>query len=233
MMKYAIFDLDHTLLPIDSGDAWTRFIIDATGAEQKATLLEQAEAINQGYRAGAFDPEAAVAFQMSLLTRTDRARLLQLREQFLTSVVWPAITPAALNLVADRRNAGFTLIMASGTHQFVTAPIAQRFGISILLAAKPEQDAQGLFTGRLVGSHSYREGKLTLLKSFLCEQPHAVPYLLEAYSDSINDLPLLEFVEAQGGRAVAVNADKRLANLAIERGWERLDLYEKEHISPC
>ena len=60
-----------------------------------------------------------------------------------------------------------------------------------------------------------------------------MPYLLEAYSDSINDLPLLEFVEAQGGRAVAVNADKRLANLAIERGWERLELYEKEHISPC
>ena len=224
-MQFAIFDLDHTLLPIDSGDAWTHFIIEQTGSDQ-SELKEKAVAINQGYRRGDFDAEDAVRFQMGLLSRFPRAALDAHRETFLETVVWPQITDKALALVEDRRRAGFECVLASGTHRYVSGRIAERFGIKYVVAATPEEDGAGNMTGALLGSHSYREGKVALLKAFL-EEKGAEDAKLEAYSDSINDLPLLTFVAQKGGRAVAVNADDALRAEAQKRGWETLELFAK------
>lgn len=228
-MKFAIFDLDHTLLPIDSGDAWTRFVIAQTGTERDA-LEQKAIEINQGYHRGVFDPDDTIRFQLGLLTHFSRAELERLRQQFLEETVWPQVTEKALALVASRRAAGFEPVLASGTHRFVTAPIAERFGIQHLVSATPEVDAQGEFTGRVVDSHSYQEGKLRLLKAFLAPYQAQGTVVLEGYSDSINDLPFLTYVTEQGGRAVAVNADAKLAREAQARGWSSLELFAKEDL---
>ncbi len=228
-MQFAIFDLDHTLLPMDSGDSWTHFIINATGAEREA-LAAKAVEINEGYRQGTFDPEDAIRFQMGLLCRFARAELFALREQFLQEFVWPSVRPEAQALVDDRRQAGFTPVLASGTHRFVTAPIAERFGIEYLVAATPQVDSQGNFTGRVQGSHSYREGKLRLLEQFLAPAAKAGPLALEGYSDSINDLPMLQYVAEKGGRAVAVHPDRALQVQAKARGWEIMTLFAKEDL---
>ena len=124
-MKFAIFDLDHTLLPIDSGDAWTRAVISHAGSEREA-LERKAIQINQDYSAGLMDADDAVRFQLGLLKRFSRKELDAIREEFLESTVWPQIREKALDLLASRRAAGYEIIRASGTHRFVTAPIAER-----------------------------------------------------------------------------------------------------------
>ncbi|MDY3115845.1 MAG: HAD family phosphatase [Sutterella sp.] len=221
-MQFAIFDLDHTLLPIDSGDTWTRYLIRQLG-DKAPELMQKAIDINTAYREGRFDADDAVRFQLSLLTYVPYDELLALRAAFLAQYVWPTITPSALELVAQCRRAGAHCVLASGTHRFVTGPIAARFGMDALIAATPEQDAQGEFTGRLVGSHSYGEGKRRLLEAYLAS--FSGPHQLRAFTDSINDLPLLEWVEQQGGEPVAVNPDPRLAQVAQRRGWTQRVLF--------
>ncbi len=223
-MQFAIFDLDHTLLPIDSGDAWTHFIIGHTGSDRDS-LSAKAVAINEAYRRGDFDAEDAVRFQMGLLARFAPDELTRLRDTFIRTVVEPQIRNEALALVNSRRRAGFTPILASGTHRFVTSAVARLFNIDILIAATPEVDQEGRFTGRVVGSHSYKDGKRVLLEAYLEPFFSRGPVDLEAYSDSINDLPMLLWVESRGGRPVAVNADASLAAEAIRHGWQSIELF--------
>lgn len=226
-MKFAIFDLDHTLLPIDSGDAWTRAVISHAGSEREA-LERKAIQINQDYSAGLMDADDAVRFQLGLLKRFSRKELDAIREEFLESTVWPQIREKALDLLASRRAAGYEIILASGTHRFVTAPIAERLGIRTLLSATPEGNEKGEFTGNLVGSHSYREGKLRLIEAFLAPYFEKGPVELEGYSDSINDLPFLTYVSEKGGRTFAVNPDEKLRAHALREGWPVMELFAKE-----
>ncbi|MCX8004596.1 MAG: HAD-IB family hydrolase [Burkholderiaceae bacterium] len=220
-MKLALFDLDHTLLPIDSADAWSHFVV-AQGGLDAARHGERIRAFAAAYRAGHFDVEAYLAYQMELLARFPRARLEQWRTRFVAEHIAPHVRPQALELVARHRAEGYALALVTGTNAFVTAPIAALFGIAHLLAVRPEE-ADGRFTGRYVGTHTYREGKVRAVEAFLAARGTSLAGCADSvfYSDSINDLPLLERVR----RPVATNADERLRAVAAARGWPVLDLF--------
>jgi HAD superfamily hydrolase (TIGR01490 family) len=220
-MKLALFDLDHTLLPIDSADSWSHFIVRRGGldaAAYGARIREFAET----YRAGRFDVEGYLAFQMELLARFPRAELEAWRAEFIAEHVAPHVRPEAADLVDRHRADGYVLALVTGTHAFVTRPIARLFGIEHLLAVEPEE-SDGRFTGRYVGTHTYQEGKVRAVEAFLAARGTTLERCEDSvfYSDSINDLPLLERVR----RPVATNADGRLRAIAAARGWAMLELF--------
>jgi len=227
-MKLALFDLDHTLLPIDSADTWSHFLVARAGLPADETGARIRE-FARTYKAGCFDVDAYLAFQMGMLARFPRAQLEAWRAEFFAIYVEPALRPEAFALVESHRQAGDTLALVTGTHAFVTQPIALRLGIPHLLAVRPEEDGNAEFTGRYTGTHTYLEGKVRAVEGFLAERGASWDSLESVvfYSDSINDLPLLERVAAAGGRAVATHPDPRLAAVAAERNWPVLQLFDE------
>lgn len=165
-MKFAVFDLDHTLLPVDSGENWSRWLVRAAGMDV-ALMDARIEAYAEAYRKGAFSADEFMGFQAGLLAACRRQDLEKWRATYIDACVRPHLRPEALDLVESRRKAGFEPVLASGTHAFVTGAVAPLFGIRHLVAARPEEDAFGEFTGRIAGAHSYGEGKLVLLRGFL------------------------------------------------------------------
>jgi HAD superfamily hydrolase (TIGR01490 family) len=224
-MRLALFDLDHTLLPIDSADAWSHFLVRA-GDLDPVHHVAQIRRFADDYRSGSFDPEEYLAFQMGLLASFPRAALERIRSRFVQEVIEPNLRPEAFELIESHRRRRHELALVTGTNAFVTAPIAERFGLPHLLAVRPEE-AGGRFTGRYVGHHTYGHGKVVAVEGFLRERGSAIEALDECafYTDSINDLPLLERIAAHGGEAVVTNADRRLRALAQQRGWRSLDLF--------
>ncbi|MDO5531752.1 HAD family phosphatase [Sutterella sp.] len=234
-MKLAVFDLDHTLLPIDSGDAWSHWIAtkSSRGRGDELTLLqERIEGYADAYRTGTFVALDFIHFQFGLLAREKREDLERWRAEFIDSVVRPAVLPQVTELLEEKRREGWKLLLATGTHRFVTDPVARMLGIPYLAAATPEERPDGSFTGELVGHDSYGAGKLLLVREWIerLTQEFGPLEALEAWSDSINDLPLLEYAAGAkpAGRAVAANPDPRLAGIARERGWETVRLFEKK-----
>ncbi len=230
-MKLAVFDLDHTLLPIDSGDAWSYWLVEKAGLDREA-LEKRIEGYSESYRQGNFVPLDFIHFQFSLLAAEKRSDLDAWRAEFIDRIIRPAVRPEALALLMERRRAGYELLLATGTHRFVTEPIAELFGIRWLAAATPEERPDGSFTGEIVGSDSYGEGKLLLVREWIekLESIYGKTTALEAWSDSINDLPLLKFAAGfePGGRAVVANADPMLLEVARRHGWEQVELFDKK-----
>lgn len=225
-MKLAVFDLDHTLLPIDTGDGWTVFLIEKAGLGEE--FLETSRRLNREYHAGTFSLDEMMSFAMGLLARFPRKTLEAWRDEFVREKVAPHVDPVVLHYLDQWRDRGGTLVLATGTHRFVTEPVAKLFGIEHLVAATPETDAAGEFTGRVAGSHSYQEGKVILLQEKmreLADKSGEDVTIEAAFSDSINDLPLLEFAEKMGGEAYAVHPDEALRAVALERGWHVLRLF--------
>lgn len=220
-MKLALFDLDLTLLPIDSGDAWKYFLVRMGGLDEEE-FGARIRAFAASYSEGRMDNEAYLNFEMDLLTRFPRPQLEDLRTQFLHEHVLPNVRPQAVDLIEDHLHNGYTAVMATGTNAFVTRPIAAAFGLEHLLAVEPEE-IDGKFTGRHVGMHTYGEGKVRAVESFMAARGKALQDCDDSvfYSDSINDLPLLERVR----RPVATNPDDRLRAVAAERGWTTLELF--------
>jgi HAD superfamily hydrolase (TIGR01490 family) len=223
-LKLALFDLDHTLLPIDSADTWSHFLVRVGGldADDYGARIRHFAAT---YKAGNFDVEGYLAFQMQLLARFPRARLEAWRETFLREHVFDHIRPEAERLIDGHRRDGYVLGLVTGTHAFVTAPIAARLHIDHLLAVRPEHDPAGEFTGRYTGTHTYLEGKVRAVEQFLAARGLTLEQCEDSifYSDSINDLPLLERVK----HPVVTNGDARLRAVAAQRGWPTLDLFER------
>jgi len=222
-LKLALFDLDHTLLPIDSADTWSHFLVRVGGLDAQdygARIRHFATT----YKAGAFDVEGYLAFQMQLLARFPRAQLEAWREAFLREHVFDHVRPEAEQLIDGHRRDGYELALVTGTHAFVTAPIAARLRIDHLLAVRPESDAAGEFTGRYTGTHTYLDGKVRAVEQFLASRGLTLEQCQDSifYSDSINDLPLLERVK----RPVVTNGDARLRAIAAQRGWPTLDLFD-------
>jgi HAD superfamily hydrolase (TIGR01490 family) len=137
--------------------------------------------------------------------------------------VFPQIRPEARDLVERHRSTGWEVAMVTGTHAFVAAPIAQAFGIHHLLAVQPEESG-GRFTGRYVGTHTYQEGKVRAVRQWLADRQLTLEQCDDStfFSDSINDLPLLEHVR----HPVVTNGDERLRAIARQRGWPLLDLFD-------
>lgn len=223
-MHLALFDLDHTLLPIDSADTWSHHVVRRGGldaAEYGARIRHFAEE----YRAGTFDVDACVRFQMELLAAFPRADLDAWHAEFMDRDVNPAVREQAIALVETHRAQGHEPALVTGTNAYVITPIARAFGIEHVLAVEPEQN-EGRFTGGFVGTHTYQDGKVRKVEEFLNARGRTLADTVTTfYSDSINDLPLLERVTYP----VVTNGDARLVALARERGWPTLQLFEDAH----
>lgn len=220
--------MDHTLIPIDSGDLWAKWLVEEGGLEPE--LISRIEGLHDEYIEGVVDHEALISLHFKLMSRFDRTTLNRLRAEFIQKVVMPKLDPAAMAVVEKKREDGEMLVVASGTPFYVVSSIAPLFGISTVIAAKGEVDDEGRFTGRLQGGHSYGEGKAKLAAQWLASESASGRLYedVEVWSDSINDLPLMKWVESLGGKAVAANPDVRLAAHAAENGWEVKNLFPKE-----
>lgn len=216
-MPLAIFDLDHTLLQGDSDYAWGQFLI-ARGAVEAEVYEARNQHYFEQYKAGTLDIHEFLGFALAPLAHYPRAQLDAWHREFMQESIRPMITPAARALVERHRVAGDTLLIITATNSFVTRPIAAEFGIPHLLATEPEEIG-GRYTGRARGTPCFREGKVIRLAEWLATERQTLDGSW-FYSDSHNDLPLLERVT----HPVAVHPDPLLAARASERGWPVLDL---------
>lgn len=213
-MRLAIFDLDHTLLAGDSDYLWGQFLV-AQGLVDAAAYARENQRFYDEYVAGTLDIHAFAAFSMAPLVRYGHEKLAALRPQFLTEIIEPIIAPGASALIEKHRAQGDELMILTATSRFITEPIAQRLGIDTLLATEPEQ-VNNRYTGRIAGTPCFREGKLTRLREWLAGREAHLTF----YSDSRNDLPLLEAAQT----AVAVDPDDTLRAEAQRRGWPIISL---------
>lgn len=231
MKKIALFDLDHTLLPIDSDFEWGVFTT-RIGWTDPAHFAAQNEAFYADYKAGTLDIAAYVRFATAALVQQGRLASYKAHQQFMQEVIQTALHPAALALVQQHRKAGDELVVVTATNEFVTRPIAKALGIDELIAVKLvgleekslENGEISWITGEIDGIPSAREGKVQRVAQWLAARGWTWQEVdLTFYSDSMNDLPLLEKVS----HPVATNPDARLRALAQERKWPILDLFDK------
>lgn len=227
-MKLAIFDMDGTLMPIDVGVVWVDFLAQRSGADLSDALVLKQKYL-EDYYCGRFQVEPFMYFHMGLLKRFSRQNLDRLREQFVKDVVLPNITSSAKSLVAAMKEDGYTPVMATGTQSYISETVAQAFGIEHLLATRPVEDVRGEFTGEFTGGFCYGVHKIDRLKEFCAKHRIALSDLAQSvtYTDSITDLPLLQFVESFHGHVVATNPDPQLKEQAQKSGWALLKLFDR------
>lgn len=217
--RLALFDLDHTLLQGDSDVLWCEFLMDEGVLDRADFALRNAD-MEARYRAGTVGVAEFAGFYVGTLAGRSRAAWEPLRQRFLREVVRPRITATALQCVRQHLDAQDLVAMTTATNRFLTELTAQHFGIAHLIATEPELQG-GAFTGRTEGTLNMREGKVLRLHAWLQGRGAALDgFHSIAYSDSMNDLPLLQAVE----EPVVVDPDPRLAAVAQERGWRRISL---------
>lgn len=219
-MRLALFDLDNTLLAGDSDFEWAQYLI-----EQGVLDREVYEARNQDfydqYKAGTLDIHEFLDFQLKPLSRHPRAQLDAWHADFMARKIIPMVAAGSADLLARHR--GHVCIVVTATNSFVTAPIARHLGVEHLIATEPEQ-RDGQFTGRVAGTPAFRDGKVTRLQEWLAARGKTWSDVQESwfYSDSLNDLPLLDHVH----HPVAVDPDTTLREHARRRGWPVISLRE-------
>lgn len=219
-MNLALFDLDNTLLAGDSDYEWAQFLI-AKGVVDAKIHAEKNEDFFEHYKAGTLDIHAFLDFQLTPLSQHPRALLVQWHAEFMRAHIQPIITAAARQLVAQHTANGDLMCIVTATNSFVTTPIAHAFGIPHLIGTIPATD-NGQFTGKVRSVPSFREGKITRVEAWL----EAMGFWWTDfdrswfYSDSHNDLPLLEKVTDP----VAVDADATLQAIAVKNNWQQISL---------
>ncbi len=215
----ALFDIDYTLLTVDSDHGWGRFLV-AQGVVDGEDYERKNNHFFGLYKAGTLKLEDYLAFSLAPLAQHSRAQLDQWHAQFMESFVRPAITPAAREMVARHQRRGDWCAAVTATNEFITRPIAAAFGIENLIAVQLETTGapDERFTGRPRGTPSFREGKVTRTQEWLAETGRSIASFTQSwfYSDSHNDLALLEAVT----HPVVVNGDETLRALAEKRHWE-------------
>lgn len=222
MNNLALFDLDHTLLPIDSDYEWGQFLV-RTGAVDPLEFKRRNDAFFAQYQAGTLDPAEYLEFALGTLARFPRTQLDAMHAQFMDEVVNPSIRPRARDLLQQHLDAGDLVAIITATNRFVTAPIAKALGVEHLIAAVPEEDAQGNLTGKLLGTPTSGPGKVIHTHAWLEKmgKPLTAFERSHFYSDSHNDIPLLSVVT----HPVATNPDAVLAAHATTLGWPLLHLF--------
>jgi HAD superfamily hydrolase (TIGR01490 family) len=221
-MNLALFDLDHTLLPIDSDHEWGEFLV-RIGAVDGASFARRNDDFFAQYQAGTLDPVEYLEFALGTLAGFPRVKLAEMQAQFMTEVIVPAIRPAALALLKKHQDAGDLVAIVTATNHFVTAPIAKALGVQHLIAAMPEYDADGNVTGRLLGTPTQGAGKIVHTKAWLEKMGKTLEDFDQVYfySDSHNDLPLMSIVS----HPVATNPNATLKTHATAQGWPLIDLF--------
>ncbi|MCW8945813.1 MAG: HAD-IB family hydrolase [Sedimenticola sp.] len=218
-MSLAIFDLDNTLLNGDSDHLWGVFLAEK-GVVDGAWYEAENDRFYQEYKEGRLDIFEFLQFSLKPLSQHPLEQLQLWHNEFMQQKIEPILLPAAHALVDRHREAGDTLMIITATNAFVTAPIAAAFGIEHLIATDPEM-VNGHYTGNVSGTPSFREGKVSRLNNWL--EAHQQNLSGSSfYSDSHNDLPLLEQVD----NPVAVDPDESLTQTARERGWPIITLRE-------
>jgi HAD superfamily hydrolase (TIGR01490 family) len=222
--RVALFDLDHTLLPIDSDYSWGEFT-QQIGWTDPVEFKRRNDAFYAHYLAGTLDVHDYVRFAVEALRQRDEAAYRQAHERFMREWIQPNLHPAALDLVRTHQRQGDTVAIVTATNELVTRPIAEAFGVPELIAVQLERDASGWITGEIAGVPSMREGKVVRVTQWLGGRGlDWADVETTFYSDSTNDVPLLERVD----HPVATNPDARLRTLALERGWRILDLFPRQ-----
>ena len=220
-MKLALFDLDHTLLPIDSDYSWGVYTTDI-GWTDNDHFRKRNDAFYAHYLAGTLDIHDYVRFSTEATRLKGAAEAARAHAHFMQTVVLPVIQPQALSLIDMHAQAGDQVIIVTATNEFITRPIATALGVSELIAVELARDSAGWITGEIQGTPSFREGKVTRVNQWLAARQLSWDSVETTfYSDSINDLALLE----KATHPVATNPDARLRTLATERGWRILDLF--------
>lgn len=218
-MALAIFDLDNTLLGGDSDYLWGEFLVEKNIVDGDYYQQKNQDFYDQ-YLAGTMDIFEFLAFQLKPLADNTLNDLHQWREQYLKEKIDPIILQAGRELIIHHQQQGDETLIITATNSFITAPIAEKLGIPNLIATEPEM-INGSYTGKVAGTPSYQAGKVTRLHQWL-EGHHLDLEGSYFYSDSHNDIPLLELVDSP----VAVDADDKLQATAAERGWKTLSLRE-------
>ena len=216
-MRLALFDLDNTLLGGDSDHAWGDYLC-ARGILDANTYKARNDEFYQDYLAGRLDLNEYLNFTLEILAATDVAQLDEWHRDFMRDCIEPIMLPKAAALLQQHRDAGDKLVIITATNRFVTGPIAERLGVETLLATEVEM-VDGRYTGRSYDVPCFKEGKVTRLNRWLEENGYDL-HDSYFYSDSMNDLPLLEQVT----HPVVVDPDPRLHEEAKRRGWKEISL---------
>lgn len=221
-MNLALFDLDHTLLPIDSDYEWGQFLV-RTGAVDGAVFARRNEVFFAQYMAGTLDSHEYLAFALGTLAAFPRPQLDLMHARFMQEVIQPAILAPARALLQQHHDQGDLVAIVTATNHFVTAPIAQALGVAHLIAAMPELDLAGNLTGALLGSPTQGAGKVLHTHAWLEQMGHRLNDFERSYfySDSHNDLPLLSIVT----HPIATNPNAALTSHATSHGWPLLYLF--------
>ncbi len=219
-MNLALFDLDNTLLAGDSDFEWAQFLIEQRVLDREVYEARNVEFYEQ-YKAGTLDIHEFLDFQLKPLSRHPRSQLDAWHREFMEKRILPLIAPGACELINRHMLGGDLCVIITATNRFVTTPIARALGVSNLIATEPEQK-DGEFTGQVSGLPCFREGKIARLESWLDEHNLTWLSFLESwfYSDSLNDLPLLNKVT----HPVAVDPDATLKSYAEKNAWPIISL---------
>ncbi len=217
MKKLALFDLDNTLLEGDSDYEWAQFLIEE-GVLKADEYHARNDWFYERYKDGTLDIHEFLEFQLAPIARRPRAQLDDWHARFMQRRIRPIILPKAPDLLAQ--HAGALTAIVTATNRFITQPIATELGVPHLLATDIEE-IDGVFTGKPRGTPTFREGKIARVNEWLAEKgTRLADYESWFYSDSLNDLPLLELVT----HPVAVDPDPTLRAKAEERGWPIISL---------
>jgi len=216
-MKLAIFDLDNTLIAGDSDCLWGEFLSEQGYVDSEAYQAGH-EKFYQEYVKGVMDIHVFLEFQLKVLADNDRVRLEEWRKIYIEEKIKPIILPKAIDLIDEHRQQAHELLIITATNRFITEPIANEFNIENLIACEPEL-IDGQYTGRVVGTPSYAEGKVIRFNDWLATHDQTLKECW-FYSDSHNDIPLLREVD----HAIAVDPDESLIHEAKEKDWPIISL---------
>lgn len=218
-MDLALFDLDNTLLSGDSDYEWAQFLIER-GVLERAEYETKNDRFFLQYKEGTLDIHEFLEFQLAPLARYPRGKLDEWHAEFMRNKIAPIIRAKGMELVRRHLGHGDLGAIVTSTNAFITAPIAREFGLDLVATELEVQD--GRFTGKPSGTPCFREGKITRVEEWLAGQGRIFASFTAIwfYSDSQNDLPLLEYVT----HPVAVDPDEVLRGVAVKRGWQIVSL---------
>ena len=222
-LNLALFDLDHTLLPIDSDYEWGNFTLKL-GWVDPANFAAQNDLFFAQYKAGVLDGPAYVRFATQALVERGEAAATAAHAQFMADVIEPNIRPEALALLDKHRALGHQIIIVTATNAFVTAPIAKRLGVNELIAVELARGENGWYNGEIAGVPSMQAGKVTRVDQWLAARGLSWADVAHSvfYTDSMNDIALLERVD----EPVATNPSPALRAHALAKKWPVLDLFQ-------